>query len=590
MKNLIFLFTLFFLACAQKTPRPDSESARFNNILTEYAEANKRQDAFYASYFNVEENLSKFGDYLSPEFLARGKNQVQKSLAQLSTINPQLLSKKERVAYDLFKEDLQINLKEYDFPGDLLSVSPKWHRLTNYLDDSSPALTSFPFDSLKHYQDFIERSEGFLPFIDRQINALREGIKQGYVLNCEVAAKTPNSYKEGLEADVLKHPFYRPVIRIPANIKSTDQESLRQGFIKMIKERIQPGFVKFDQFYRQEYLPQCRKGFGFGSYPEGKAWYAHRVFAHTNSTMSADEIHSLGLKEVAQIRKEMSRVMKDLKFQGSYKKFINKITTDPRSFFKSRQDILAAFQEVRLTIDQKIPQYFSLIPKTEYKLVEAENPEEAAASYRDPTENLPFGRFVINTLNLKANATYGVTTLSLHEAVPGHHFQLALQFEQKEDLTEYQRKMFFSTAFVEGWALYAEYLGREMGLFTDPWQMLGHLSDQMLRAVRLVVDTGIHSKDWSRKKSIQYMADNLAMDLKDIESEVDRYSVNPGQALAYKIGQLKILELRQNAERALGSRFDIREFHRAVLGQGSLSLTVLERQVQDWIQSVQATQ
>jgi uncharacterized protein (DUF885 family) len=224
-----------------------------------------------------------------------------------------------------------------------------------------------------------------------------------------------------------------------------------------------------------------------------------------------------------------------------------------------------------------------LVPKSDFKIVETSNPEDASGSYNQPTETAPFGRFIVNTKNLKAVPIYDVTTLMLHETVPGHHFQLALQYEMKDSLSEYQRKVYNSNAFAEGWALYAEYLGNEMGMFTDPDQRFGNLNDEMLRAVRLVVDTGIHSMGWSQQRAIAYMAHHLASDHKDIETEINRYSVWPGQALGYKVGQLKILELRHKAESVLGKNFDIKGFHKAIIGNGTVSLGVMETQVNDWI-------
>ncbi|MBL7543138.1 MAG: DUF885 domain-containing protein, partial [Bdellovibrionaceae bacterium] len=340
---------------------------------------------------------------------------------------------------------------------------------------------------------------------------------------------------------------------------------------------------KFDSYFQKEYLPKCRQDFGYGTLPNGKKWYRYFIKVNTNTNKSPEEIHKVGLSEVARIQKEMMKIKERMNFKGDFKSFLKFIVDDPSMYFKNPKDAIEAFQNVRKKIDGLIPNYFNLVPKTDYQVVEAENRDASAASYSSPTEMKTYGRFVVNTLNLKSNTIPGVTTLSLHEAIPGHHFQLALAFELKNTITEYQRKVFNSNAFVEGWALYAEYLGREMGLFKDDVQYLGHLSDEMLRACRLVVDTGIHAKGWSRQKAIDFMAAHLASDMRDIESEVERYSVWPGQALGYKIGQLKIIELRKKAENALKNQFDIKKFHDLVLGQGTLSLFVLEKRVNQWI-------
>ena len=245
--------------------------------------------------------------------------------------------------------------------------------------------------------------------------------------------------------------------------------------------------------------------------------------------------------------------------------------------------MFAAFEKIKQATALKVPQFFSLIPQSDFKIVETTNPEDPAGSYNQPTESSPIGRFLANTKNLKSVPKYDATTLMLHETVPGHHFQLALQYEMKDKLSEYQRKMYMSNSFVEGWALYSEHLGYEMGLYDDIDQRFGNLNDEMLRAVRLVVDTGIHSKGWDQKKAIAYMTENLASDAGDILNEANRYSVWPGQALGYKIGQLKIMELRSKAEKELGPKFDIKEFHKAVIGQGTVSLKILESQVNAYI-------
>jgi uncharacterized protein (DUF885 family) len=319
-----------------------------------------------------------------------------------------------------------------------------------------------------------------------------------------------NTYMDGLEPKIEKNPFYRPILFMPKTFSAADQERLKGEFKTMVKDRIIPGFKKFDHYFRTEYTPHCRKSFGLGALPNGKEWYKYEILASTNLTLSPKEIHEKGLQEVERIKKELSKVKDELGFKGTYKEFLISLTHDPRYFFTSAADMFAAFEKVKTETAKKIPEYFSLMPTHDFKIVETSNPEDAAGSYNEPTELVPI---------------YDVTTLLLHETVPGHHFQLALQFEMKDELSEYQRKLFSSNSFVEGWALYSEYLGNEMGMYKDPMQRLGNLNDEMLRAVRLVVDTGIHAYGWSREKAFEYMKENLASDPKDISNEVNRYSV-----------------------------------------------------------------
>ncbi len=579
-------------ACAhapEMKPNETAEGKRLNAIISTYADAAKRLDAFSAPYFNVEENLGKFGDYPSPEYRARAKQMVKIALDGVAAIDPAKLGADEQKTFRLFSEDMRVSLRGFDFPSELLDFNQMGNRLHSYLDDSSPDLTSFPFDSVKHYEDFVHRSEGFPAYVERQIELLRRGIRENVVLSCVTAKGAVNSYRDGLEPDVEKNPFYRPVAAMPKTFPESDRTRIAGEFRAMIKDRIVPGFQKLDHFFRVEYTPHCRKSFGIGELPHGKEWYAYAIEQATNLKLNPAAIHQTGLDEVARISKEMEIVKRELGYKGSLRAFQDSLTHDPRFFFKSSHEMFAEFEKVKAKVAAKIPDFFSLIPKADYKIVESSNPEDAGASYRDPTENIPYGRFVVNTKNLHIVPIYEVTTLSLHESIPGHHFQLALQFEMKDRLSEYRRKLFFSVAFAEGWALYAEYLGNEMGMYEDPMQRLGHLNDEMLRAVRLVVDTGIHALGWSREKTVAFMKAHLATSEKDIGIEANRYSVWPGQALGYKIGQLKILELRRLAEKELGPRFRIKDFHAAVIGDGTVSLSALETQVHAWIARAKAT-
>lgn len=579
--RLALLISMILGASCATAPKGDS--ARLRATIEKFAAARKRVDPFNAPYFEVEEDLPKFGDFPSPEMIARTKAVYEDAATSLKTINPANLSAKDLLAYKLFKNDVELKLAALTLPFEYFDFSQMENRFREYLDDSSPALTAFPFDSVAHYRAFIKRSEGFPAFVDRQIANLRTGASKGYALNCTIAKNAIQTYKDGLTSPAEKNPFYRPATKFPTSFSAKERKELELEFFSMVNERILPGFRKFDSFYQKEYLPKCRKSFGIGSLPKGPEMYALRVRASTDSKLTPKEIHAIGLKEVARIREEMNAIRSQVGFKGNLKAFLKHLTADPKYFFKSPDDLISAFNAYRAKVALEVPKAFSLSPKSDFKIVESENTEDAAASYRVPTEYQPYGRFLVNAKNLKTTPTYGVNTLYLHEAVPGHHYQMALVFEMKDQLSEYQRKMFFSNAFIEGWALYAERWGREVGLVSEPLQLMGSLSDEMLRAVRLVVDTGIHSLGWSRERAISFMQDNVAADRRDVEIEIDRYSVWPGQALAYKLGQLKILELRERAKTHLGDRFDIREFHRIVIGSGTVSLSVLEENVDAWL-------
>lgn len=577
------LLLLLSILSAFTARAEENDSAKLNQTIKEYTEAAKRLDAFSAPYYNVEEDLEKFGDYLSPEYFARAKKIYKVALTGIKHIKPETLPAKDKRTYLLFKEDMEVMLGAYDFPFELLEFTQMSNRARAFMDESSRDLTYFPFDTVKRYEAFAKRMGGFPAYVDRQIAVFRRGIREKITLSCVVAGKLRNTYTDALEKNVEKNPFWRPILFMPESFSQQDRERISSQFRSAISSQVIPAYRKLDAFIQKGYLPHCRKEYGTGSLPRARAWYAYLIRANTNLGLDPNKVHKTGLSEVARITAEIESIRKEIGFAGNRKQFLKSLTNDPKYYFKSASELFQAFEKAKQDIAARVPKYFSLVPKGDYKIVESSNPEDAAASYFMPTETSAFGKFVVNTKNLKATPTYGVTTLSIHEAVPGHHFQLALQFEMKDELSEYQRKIYGSNAFAEGWALYAEYLGREMGAFSDPMQRLGNLNDEMLRAVRLVVDTGIHSLGWSRKKTIDYMSEYLASDPRDIETEADRYSVWPGQALGYKIGQLKIIELRKLAERELGSKFDIREFHKVVIGNGSVSLGVLESQVMEWI-------
>lgn len=588
----VLLFTLAFaLGCAggpQKETHAEPSTNTFadknlQRVINTYSEANKRLDAFNAPYFNVTEDLGNFGDYLSPEMKRRHQAMVKSALADLESINQNQLSGGWKLAYGLFKGNLEIEMKGFEFPSEYFAFNQIWNRLRQYIDDSSPELTSFPFATADHYRAFVKRAEGFPSFVDRQMRVLSDGAKAGYALNCVIARSSIGTYKDALNPAIEMNPFYRPVLKFPEGFTKTEQTEIRHMFHMMIQTNILPAFQKFDRFFQKDYLPKCRKGFGLKGLPLAEDMYRLAIESNVDIAMDPVEIHKVGLREVARIRSDMVRAFKALGYNAPIRESLKRITKDEKSYFKSADEMLKAYDVIGLRVASAVAKDFNLIPKTDFKIVASENPEDAAGSYRDPTEFVPYGRFMFNGSNLKATPRWGTMTLFLHEAIPGHHFHLALQYEMKDRLTEYQRKMFYSNAFTEGWALYAEHWGREAGLLNDPAQMLGSLSDEMLRAVRLVVDTGIHYYGWSRTKAMNYMKENLPTDARDIQIEVDRYSVWPAQALGYKLGQLKILELRQLAKASLGPKFNIRDFHRVVLENGTVSIPILQSNVESWI-------
>jgi uncharacterized protein (DUF885 family) len=348
-----------------------------------------------------------------------------------------------------------------------------------------------------------------------------------------------------------------------------------------------PAFRRLRDFVRDEYLPKTRSTVAWSALPDGAAWYAFYVQEHTTTTLTPEEIPPRWVSVRSRASSaEMDQVRRTVGFEGDLEAFFTHLETDPKFYYTNGEDLLAGYRELKVRIDAALPKVFSVFPKADYELreVEAFRAQSAAgASYQQPSaDGSRPGIFYVNTYNLKAQPKFGMETLSLHEASPGHHFQVAIQ-QELEDLPRFRRFGGDYTAYVEGWALYAEYLGRELGLFTDPYQWFGRLNDEQLRAMRLVVDTGLHAKGWTREQAIQYMLDNSTLAPSDVESEVERYIAWPGQALGYKVGDLRIQALRRRAEAELGPKFDLRDFHREVLSDGAVPMDVLESKIERWI-------
>ena len=376
----------------------------------------------------------------------------------------------------------------------------------------------------------------------------------------------------------------------PRSFPAAERARLTQAFVLLIERDLNPSYRKLRDFIRDEYLPACRTTVGWSALPDGAAWYANEVRRHTTTRMTPDEIHEIGLAEVARIRAGMEEVMREVRFKGTLAEFFRYVQEEPAFYFTNPADLLAGYLRIKKQVDAELPRLFSIRPKADYEIRPVEAYRAAASAGGSYESGSPDGTrpgiFYVNTNDLKAQPIFGMETLSLHEASPGHHFQVSIA----QELTGLPRFRRFegNVAYEEGWALYSESLGRELGLFTDPMQWYGRLSDEMLRAMRLVVDTGLHAKGWTREQAMAYMHENSSIAESEIEAEVDRYIVYPGQALGYKVGDLRIQALRRRAAAALGDRFDLREFHTQVLEDGALPMDVLEAKIGRWIEKQQA--
>jgi uncharacterized protein (DUF885 family) len=414
---------------------------------------------------------------------------------------------------------------------------------------------------------------------------MREGVAKGVVQPKVVIERTLPQLAAQIVDDPKQSVFWQPVLNFPAGLGVADRQRLLKAYEAKISQQVVPAFRRLHDFLRDEYLPKARDSIGLSELPNGATWYAYLVRYHTGTSMTPQQVHELGLSEVARIRTEMERIKEQVGHGDDLRSFFDALRADPRFYFKEPAELLAGYGALRKRVSSALPLLFGVKPKSTFEIraVEAfRAPSEAAASYQPPSgDGTRPGVFYVNTHDLASRPTYSMEAIYLHEAEPGHHLQIALAQEAK-GLPRF-RRFAWDTAYGEGWALYAESLGRDLGLYTDPYSAFGALSTEMWRAVRLVVDTGIHAKGWTRAQAIEYFKANTALGLADIEAEVDRYIAWPGQALAYKVGQLEILRLRRLAAQKLGVRFDVREFHSQVLGSGSVPLPVLEAKIERWL-------
>ncbi len=439
------------------------------------------------------------------------------------------------------------------------------------------------------YDRFLKRVREFPRWADGAIALMRVGMSRGITLPRPAVVKMIPQLREIATPTPEASIFWAPLAKLPKDIGAADAARLRSAYSAALKDEVLPAYARLADFLERDYLPAARTTVGWSDLPDGPAWYRWRIRGATTMDLPPERIHEIGLAEVARIRAEMIAVMRQVGFRGDLDAFFKYLEEDPKFYFSNEQELLAAYRDVKRRIDALLPKLFADFPKADYEIrpVEAFRAASAAgASYQAPSaDGKRPGIFYINTFNLKAQPRFGLETLSLHEASPGHHFQISIQ-QELQDLPRFRRFNNY-VSYAEGWALYSESIGKELGVFTDPYQWYGRLSDEMLRAMRLVVDTGLHSQGWTRERAIQYMLDNSSMAESDVTAEVERYIVWPGQALGYKLGQLHITELRAKAQAALGPKFDVREFHGQVLRDGAVPMDVLTAKIDRWIASQQ---
>ena len=443
------------------------------------------------------------------------------------------------------------------------------------------------FGSVKDYEDWIARLERLGTYVDQNIALLKQGQKERRTQPRSVMSRVPSQIASQIVAQPEDSPFFAPFKEFPNSIAAGERERLTARARNAISTVVIPAYRRLDAFLAKEFLPKLRETDGIWDTTDGEAYYQNRIKYHTTTALTADEIHEIGLREVARIRAEMDKIIAKLGFKGSFQEFVQYLRTDPKFYYKTGDELFEGYLAVSKRIDPELVKLFGKCPRTPYgvrPIPMTSAPNTTTAYYQPPAlDGTRAGYYYVNLFRPEVRPKYEMEVLSVHEAVPGHHFQIALAYEQGE-LPPFRRNAGY-TAYVEGWALYTESLGEDLGLYKDPYSKFGQLTYDMWRAVRLVVDTGIHHKHWTRQQAIDYFKANAAKTEADIVNEIDRYISWPGQALAYKVGQMKIRALRTEAEQKLGSRFDVRQFHDTVLATGAVPLDVLEKNVHAWIDS-----
>jgi len=571
------------------TQTQQQESQKLELLLQQYFDETLQMNPAYATFVGVNKYNHKFREPISQENLAKQLAFEKKYLALIDGIDKNALSGQDLLSYEIFKRARVMDIKGFEFKSYLIPFN-QMSGVHNIFAMLGSGQSAQPFNTVEDYDNFIQRAKGYAKYMDSALVAMNEGVKQGVVLPKAIIKKVLPQFETHLVDDVTKSVFYGPVKALEDNDKMAEADKLavKQRYTQMIEEVIIASYQKAYDFIKDDYQPHGRDSVGLSALPNGKAWYEYMIATNTTLPLTADEIHEYGQQEVARILAEMKKVKQTVNFKGDLPAFFTFLKEDEQFYFDSEQEVIDAYEGVKQNINSRVGQLFEVFPKADYEVraVEAYRAASAAgASYQSPApDGSRPGIFYINTHNLKAQPKFIMETLSIHEAAPGHHFQIAIQ-QEVEALPDF-RKYGGYTVFAEGWALYSESLGKEMGLFTDPYQWYGRLVDEQLRAMRLVVDTGLHAKGWTREQAIEFMSNNSSMADSDIEAEVERYISIAGQALSYKTGERHIRYLRNKMQQTLGDKFDIKKFHTQVLIDGALPMPILETKLDRWAQQL----
>ena len=581
LRHIYLLSTIaVFLVFNSCSIKQETESEKLHNLFNDFWEWGLQEFPTRATYLGD----YRYNDQLTDMSLASIQRRHKKNetiLRKLENMNREQLDPSDKLNYDLFHKNITRNLAAHPFKDYLMPVDQMGGLQINF-----PNLVDItPFRNQNDFDNYLTRLSLFPEHVGQIIALMRDGLKENITPPKIVLQKVPDQISVQYQFDVKNSPFYEPFEKNIGSLPDSVRINYQELAVSSIKGHVFTSYKNLFEFFVEEYLPKARENISATSLPNGDNFYAFKVKYYTTTNKTPSEIHSIGLSEVARIRSEMEKVIKDSGFKGSFKEFITYLRTNPEFYYDNAEDLLDGYRTICKKADPELTKLFGTLPRLSYgvkPIPDFQAPASPTAYYY--SGSIKAGRpgfFWANTYKLDTRPKYEMEALSLHEAVPGHHLQISIS-QELEDVPEFRKHGGF-TAFSEGWGLYAEKLGEEMGFYRDPYSKFGQLTYEMWRACRLVVDTGMHAFGWSREEAIEFVANNTAKTTNDIVVEIDRYIAWPGQALAYKIGELHIIELRTLAEEKLGENFDIREFHDTVLGSGAVPLDVLEKHVKDYI-------
>ncbi|MFK7952690.1 MAG: DUF885 family protein [Ekhidna sp.] len=583
MKKLsILLIPIILFSCQ---PQAEQEQQKpISEVFEDYYQDRLKLFPMEATYAGDE----RYNDIFPNNLTADYENQVREMFTgyknALSAYDKAALTEEEQMSYDVLMWECDMGLSELEFSTELLPVDQFWSIHLSIGQFASGSSVQ-PFKTAEDYENWLNRVNNFMAWCDTAMVNMKKGMEQGIVLPKSLSEKVIPQFTDFAKEPVEENLFYTPAKNFPEEMNPDSKSRLEKSYRKMVEEQVIPKFTEFTTFMKEEYLPAGRETSGIAGIPNGEEYYNNRIKYYTTTTMTADEIFELGKSEVARLSSEMEKVKEQVGFKGNLKAFFDHVRNKKELMpFNEPQQVIANFNAVHEKMKPQLSQLFDLTPKTPFtvKRTEAFREKSASAEYNPGSlDGTRPGVFYVPIPDVNSYNFYSDEDLFLHEAIPGHHYQISLQ-QENINLPSFRKPLWYS-AYGEGWALYSESLGTELGLYKDPYQYFGMLGAEMHRAIRLVVDAGMHSKGWTREEAIQYSLDNEAESEASIISEIERYMAGPGQALSYKIGQLKIRQLRAKAEEAMGDQFDIKVFHNKVLESGCIPLQLLENKIDKWI-------